>query len=140
MAFVRANGPEQGKFLLLTANVDGTDEKVVGSGPGSFFPTLAAWSPDSNEAAVVVRGAGAAKLSIQLHNLASPKVETFARFDDLPLNDVAWLPRHRGLLATYQKDFGFITHSQIGVVSYPGGQFQSITQGYERLPDTYSFR
>ena len=29
MAFVRANDPELGKFSVLTANTDGTDEKIV---------------------------------------------------------------------------------------------------------------
>ena len=31
MAFVRENDPELGKFLMLMANTDGTDEKVITS-------------------------------------------------------------------------------------------------------------
>src|ERR1700676_4423992 len=40
MAFVRANDPELGKFLVLTANSDGTNETTVANGPRGFFPNL----------------------------------------------------------------------------------------------------
>ena len=38
MAFVRTNDPEPGKFSVLTANTDGTDEKIVTTGPDRLFP------------------------------------------------------------------------------------------------------
>jgi eukaryotic-like serine/threonine-protein kinase len=127
MAFVRANDPEAGKFSVLTTGVDGTDEKILTSGPTAFFPNLVAWSPDANQIAVVIPGPGQAKLSIQLHDLVSSKVRTLARFNDLPLNNVNWLPDGRGLLATYQRDIGFVARSQIGFISNPAGQFHTIT-------------
>ena len=37
MAFVRGNNPEPGKFSLLTSNLDGTDEKVITTGPSSYL-------------------------------------------------------------------------------------------------------
>jgi Tol biopolymer transport system component len=128
MAFVRANDPEAGKFSVLTTNIDGTDEKILTTGPTAFFPNLVAWAPDSNQIAVVIPGPGQARLSIQLHDLLSPKVRTLARFNDLPLNDVNWLPDGRGLLATYQRDIGFVARSQIGFISNPAGQFHTITK------------
>jgi serine/threonine protein kinase len=129
MASVRANDPEMGQFLVLTANTDGTDEVIVanGHGPGSFFP-LVAWSPDGNQIALVIPGPGQARLSIQLHDLVSSKVRTLARFNDLQLNSIVWLPDRRGLLDTYQKGFSFVARSQIGFVSNPGGQFHTITK------------
>ena len=128
MAFVRANDPELGRFLVLTANADGTDEKIVANGPTTVFPTLVAWSSDGNQIALVVPGPGQARLSIELHDLVSSRVRTLARFNDLPLNSIVWLPDSRGLLATYQKDIGFVARSQIGFVSSPGGLFQTITK------------
>ena len=129
MAFVRANDPEMGQFSVFTANTDGTDEVIVanGHGPASFFP-LVAWSPDGNQIALVIPGPGQARLSIQLHDLVSSKVRTLARFNDLQLNSIVWLPDRRGLLATYQKGFLFVARSQIGFVSNPGGQFHTITK------------
>jgi eukaryotic-like serine/threonine-protein kinase len=128
MAFVRANDPESGKFSVLTTSIDGTDEKLISTGPTAFFPNLVAWSPDGNQIAVVIPGPGQAKLSIQLHDLVSAKVRTLARFNDLPLNDIIWLPDGRGLVATYQRDIGFVARSQIGFISNPAGQFHTITK------------
>jgi serine/threonine protein kinase/dipeptidyl aminopeptidase/acylaminoacyl peptidase len=134
MAFVRANAPESKKFSMITTNVDGTDEHVITSGPTSFFQNLAAWSPDGNQIALVIPGPGQAGLSIQVHDLISSKVRTLARFDDLPLNDIVWSPDGRALLATYQRDIGFVTRSQIGFISNPAGQFHTITK------DTNNYR
>ncbi len=128
MAFVRANDPEAKKFSMITTNVDGTDEKIITSGPTSFFANLIAWSPEGNQIALVIPGPGQAGLSIHLHDLITSKVRTLARFDDLPLNDIVWSPDGRALLATYQRDIGFIARSQIGFISNPAGQFHTITK------------
>jgi hypothetical protein len=128
LAFVRANNPEMGKFLLLTANTDGTNEKIVANGPSPVPPNLVAWSPDGNQIVLVIVGPGRARLSLQLHDLVSSKVRTLARFNDLMLNSIAWLPDRRGLLATYQRDIGFVARSQIGFFSNPEGQFHTITK------------
>jgi serine/threonine protein kinase len=128
MAFVRRNDPEPGKFSVLTTNTDGTDEKIIATGPTAFFPNLIAWFPDGNQIALVIPGPGEARVSIQLHDLISAKVRTLARFSDLPLNSIVWLPDRRGLLATYQRDIGFVARSQIGVISNPSGQFHTITK------------
>jgi eukaryotic-like serine/threonine-protein kinase len=129
IAFVRGNDPEPGKFSLITSNIDGTDEKNLTTGPNAvFFPNLVAWSPDGQSIALVIPGPGEATVSIQLHDLASSKVRTLARFNDLPLNSIVWLPDGRGLITTYQRDIGFVARSQIGFISYPEGQFHTITK------------
>jgi eukaryotic-like serine/threonine-protein kinase len=130
MAFVRANDPETGKFSVLTTSIDGTDEKIITTGPRptAFFPSLVAWSPDGNQIALVIPGPGEARLSIQLLDLVSSKVQTLARFNDLPLNDIVWSPDGSGLLATYQRDIGFVARSQIGFISNPAGQFHTVTK------------
>ena len=128
IAFVRANDPEPGRFSLFTTNADGTNEKISTTGPISFFPNLVAWSPDGNQIALVVPGPGQARLSIELHDLASSKVRILARFNDLPVNDIVWSPDGRGLFATYQRDVGYVAHSQIGFISNPAGQFRAITK------------
>ena len=55
-------------------------------------------------------------------------MRTLARFNDLPLNNIVWMPDGRGLLATYQRDIGFVARSQIGFISSPAGQFHTITK------------
>jgi Tol biopolymer transport system component len=128
IAFVRTNDPELGKTLVLTANVNGTEEKIVAKLPSSIFPTLAAWLPDRNQIALVVPGSGQARVSIQLLDLASSKVRTLAQFNDLPLNSVVWMPDSSGLLVAYQRDIGFVARSQLGFISNPAGQFRTITK------------
>jgi serine/threonine protein kinase len=128
MAFVRRNDSELAKTSVLTANVNGTDEKIVTKVPSSFFPTLAAWLPDSNQIALVVREPGEARVSIQLLDLLSSKVRTLTRFNDLPLSSILWMPDRSGLLVAYQRDFGFVTRSQLGFISNPAGEFHTITK------------
>jgi eukaryotic-like serine/threonine-protein kinase len=128
MAFVRENDPEPGKFSLITSNIDGTDEKNITTGTNAFFPNLVAWSPDGKSIALVVPGPGEARVSIQLHDLTSSKVRMLAGFNDLPVNEIIWLPDGRGLVVIYQKDIGFVARSQIGFISYPAGRFHAITK------------
>ncbi|HMD15369.1 MAG TPA: protein kinase [Terriglobales bacterium] len=131
MAFVRANAPEPGNFLLLTAKVDGTDERIVANGPKvpgqGWFPTLAAWSPDIDQITLVVPEQGEARLSIQQRDLASLKVRTLAQVDDLPLGGIVWMPDSSGLVVVYQRGIGFVVRSQLGFISNPAGKFHTIT-------------
>jgi serine/threonine protein kinase len=127
MAFVRGSDPEPGKFSLLTSNLDGTDEKVITTGPSSYWSSRVAWSPDGSQIALGNIGPGPGNVLIQLHDLVSTKDQTLARFNDLPISEIAWLPDRRGLLAIYDRNIGFVTRSQLGFISDPGGQFHTIT-------------
>ena len=51
MAYFRANDPETGKFWLLSAKLDGSDEKVLHIEPLDFLPRWLAWSPDGKKIA-----------------------------------------------------------------------------------------
>jgi len=48
MAYVRGNNPEIGKYRLLTANLEGNDEKILVIGPAEELPDRLAWSPQGN--------------------------------------------------------------------------------------------
>jgi hypothetical protein len=58
----------------------------------------------------------------------SGKVKTLSRFNNVQLNDLAWLPDSRGLLATYQPNATPWARSQLGYVSEPAGYFRPITR------------
>jgi len=136
MAFVRGNDPEPGKFSLLTSNLDGSDEKVITTGPSSYWSSRVAWSPDSGQIALNNIGPGPGNVSIQLHDLVSGKDQTLARFNDLPIWAITWMPDRRGLLSIYDMNIGFVDRSQIGFVANPGGQFHTVTNDtndYETL-------
>jgi Tol biopolymer transport system component len=44
--FIRANDPDPGKYHLLIANADGTNEKSILAGPMANVVSDSAWSPD----------------------------------------------------------------------------------------------
>ena len=127
MAFTRRHDPDEGSFSLLTSNPDGTDEKIVAIGRLSLGPNLAAWTPDGKQIAFTLTGPGQGTVAIQLLDLASSKVRTLARFDDLPLDSMVWSPDRRGLLVSFRKNLGFAARSQVGFISIPEGQFRTIT-------------
>ena len=126
--FVRGMYPDAGKFELLTANADGTNVLTFTDGPVSALPNAVAWSPDGQHIASAVTGMGGALGIIQIQDVPSGKVKTLSRFDNRQLNDLAWLPDGRGLLATYQQNATPYARSQIAFVSEPGGQFRPITR------------
>jgi hypothetical protein len=73
-------------------------------------------------------GAEGALGRIQIQDVPSGKVKTLSRFKNVQLNDLAWLPDSRALLATYQPNATPYARSQIGFVSEPAGQFRPITR------------
>jgi serine/threonine protein kinase/Tol biopolymer transport system component len=127
MAFTRSNYPERGKFSLITSNLDGTDEKIVARGPSTFFADLVAWSPDGRHLAFAILGPGEGHALIQILDLRSTQTRAMARFDDLPLHKLAWLPDLRGFMTVYDQGLGYLERNQIGFISYPAGRVRSIT-------------
>jgi serine/threonine protein kinase/Tol biopolymer transport system component len=128
MAYPRGNDPDVGKFQVLTAKEDGTDQKILVAGIPSGYSGPVAWSPDGKEIAYVVPGLNDALSTIQIQDLALARVKTLERFNDLRLNDLVWYPDGRGLLATYQRNSGFLARYQIGFVSNSAGQFRAVTK------------
>ena len=94
----------------------------------SAFPNAVAWSPDGKQIATATPGAEGVLGAIQILDVPSGKVKTISRFDNVQLNDLAWLPDSRGLLATYQPNATSYARSQIAFVSEPAGQFRPITR------------
>jgi eukaryotic-like serine/threonine-protein kinase len=126
--FVRGMYPDVGHFRLLTANGDGTSELTIANGPISEFPSAVVWSPDGKQIASAMPGADGALGLIQIQDMPSGKVKTLSRFENVQLNDLAWLPDSRGLLATYQNNATTYARSQVAFVSEPAGQFRPITR------------
>ena len=133
MAYLRGNDPEPGKYRLLSSNLDGSDEQLLQIAPLPI-PDNLAWSPDGLRIAFISYSQNDAQGQISIFDLASKKDTAFTTFRDKFFSDLAWTPDGRGLLVNY----GFLggRHLQLGYVSYPDGQFQSLTndtRGYQRL-------
>ena len=133
MAYARANDPDAGKYRLLLANLDGSDEKILQIGLVPV-PLSLSWSPDGKRIAFVSYSQGEAQAQISVFEVAQKKETPLTSYPDKIFFDLAWMPDGRGLLVNYRASGA--ANPQLGYVSYPAGQFQSLTNdthGYQTL-------
>ena len=128
-AFVRADNPDPGKWQLLQANLDGSDQRALLSVPDSNPPTAVNWSPDGTQIAVSRLGQFKEVTdSIEMFDLASAKLTSFVKFNDRLIFEMHWAPDKSGLYLGYpSKSESFSINEKIGFVSYPRGQARQIT-------------
>jgi Tol biopolymer transport system component len=134
IAYVRGNDPEVGKFQVLIANADGTNERMFYNGPSTFAPQFVPWSPDGKQIATLRPGPGVPMSNIEFRDVTSAKVQAIVPFDKIQLNDLAWLPDGGGLVVTYQNNGTPLARAQIGLLSTTATDFRPITK------DTNSYR
>jgi eukaryotic-like serine/threonine-protein kinase len=129
IVYIRANDPEPGKWRLLSANADGTDEKVLGILPSiaGYHPPDVSWSPDGKQIAYNHLSSDGTPQGIDLFDIASGRVKTLATFASQDIYELAWLPDGRGLLVSYGPG-NALDYSQIGFISYPAAQFHAVTK------------
>jgi serine/threonine protein kinase len=130
IAYARANDPEVGKYRLLTANSDGSDEtilQIAANGAGAL-PRSTAWSPDGKKITYTLFTLGDVLGTIKSFDVAGKQEEPLASFKNELVFDIAWLPGGQWLLARYNQKGPSYVRSQIGMVSHSGGQIQPITR------------
>ncbi|MFZ0038454.1 MAG: protein kinase [Candidatus Acidiferrales bacterium] len=135
MAYMRANDPDAGKYRLLSANLDGSDEKVLQIAPLPF-PDSLSWSPDGKSIAFISYSNAKAPAQISVFDIATSRDTALTAYSERTFADLVWTPDGRGLLVNYADRMSGSTNRQIGFVSYPDGRFQSLTNdvhGYQDL-------
>jgi eukaryotic-like serine/threonine-protein kinase len=135
MAYVRANDPVVGTYLILGANMDGSDEKVLYTSP-TPFPSWAAWSPEGKLMAYILASGQDAQGTVRTIELASGKNQVLATLTDKFASSVAWMPDGRGLMLVYTDRSTGFQRSQLGFLSFPEAQFHALTNdtsGYQTL-------
>jgi serine/threonine protein kinase len=138
IAYVRANDPEVGKYRLLTANPDGSDETILRIAPNGpdVFPHALTWSPDGKRLTYSLFALGDVLGAIKSFDVAGKQVEPFASFKNEMVFDVVWLPGGRWLLARYAHKGPSYLRPQIGLISRAGGEVQPVsrdTNSYDTL-------
>jgi eukaryotic-like serine/threonine-protein kinase len=120
--------PPNSQALVLTANSDGTGERVVAKRPAMvMFPAPISWSPDGKWIAVaLVRLAkgGSLRHVVELVSPAGGEVRDLYT-SEMPLLGVRWLPDGSGLLVNGADKVW--SRRQIYFLSYPGGQLSRFT-------------
>jgi Tol biopolymer transport system component/predicted Ser/Thr protein kinase len=143
MAYTRGNSSEIGKYRLLTANLEGNDEKVLLIGPVEEEPSYLAWSPQGGEIAREVARPGNAMGGVDVVEAKTGKAHRLAVFDDKQPRDLIWSPDGRGIFVDYSpKGPNFVRRQggewvlggQIGFLSSTGREFEPITR------DTNTYR
>ena len=130
IAYARANDPEVGKYRLLTANSDGSDEtilQIAENGAGAL-PRSMTWSPDGKRLTYSLYTLGDMLGTVKSFDIAGKQAEPLASFKNELVFDVVWLPSGQWLLARYSQKGPSYSRSQIGMVSHAGGQIQPITR------------
>jgi len=130
IAYARGNDPEIGKYRLLTANLDGNDEKVllIAPAPGNASPISLAWSPDGKKAVMSLYPVDNALSAILIFDFNTNKVAPLATFEDKLINELKWPPDGSGLFVNYQQAGPNFQRAQIGFLPIGGGALQPITR------------
>jgi eukaryotic-like serine/threonine-protein kinase len=144
IAYTRGNAPIHGQWRLLSANVDGSEERVLHiSGPDSPQPPRSvSWSPDGKVIAYSLWVSSKSFSGVGLFDVVSAKTFTLAAFKDKFIIEIRWSLDGHGLVVGYHARPNFVL-GQIGYISYPDGVFRPITRDtndYETVTASTDFR
>jgi eukaryotic-like serine/threonine-protein kinase len=122
LAYVRANDPEPGKYELLTANLDGSDERVLETAPliAGSVPAFLSFSSDGTKIAYSYITGGEILGHIEAFDIAKKQPAPLASFPNDQVFTIRSLPEDRGLLAVYSPKAANSDQSQIGWLSRQG--------------------
>ena len=125
--YARANDPDPGKFRLLEANADGSEEHVLHIGDAAKFPFTLAVSPDGQTIAFQPGPQGAADGFVDTLDVGGEHERELLHLKGKAVAKVGWMPDGRNILVQYGDRVARAAQNQIGVVTYPGGEFRTIT-------------
>jgi len=117
--------PSAGNYQLVSASINGADEKVLQTGALSRMPVSLDWAPDGK---VIVYGIFKPDEKniggLDLLDVTTGKTRMLARYPNKGIRDSKWLPDGKGLLIIYQDSW---TRAQVGYLQYPKMVLKPIT-------------
>jgi eukaryotic-like serine/threonine-protein kinase len=127
IAYIRANNPDIGKYRLLSANLDGTDEKALYISPMRALARWLTWSPDGKKIAYPELQPAGAFGGINVFDFDSEKIRTLTFADKAP-SEMVWSSSGDGLFVVYRQKGPNFARSQIGFVTLADGQLHPISR------------
>jgi serine/threonine protein kinase/Tol biopolymer transport system component len=127
MAYIRGNNPETGKYRVLDANLDGSDENILQIAPMGAMPRWLTWSPNGKQIAYPEAQPSNALSGISVLDYDTKKVRTLT-FADKAVWEMTWSPGGDGLFVIYQQKGPSFTRRQIGYVSLGDGRLRPISR------------
>ena len=132
IAYIRANDPDVGKWRILSANLDGTDENVleIAKSTRGGDPIHVVWSPDG-KIVYDFPSSGTALGYIEAFDPATRKVTTIAALaNDQPF-ELKFLPSGRSLLLVHSTKGPNFERAQIARLA-PDGTLHPVTRDTNR--------
>ncbi|MGH9747475.1 MAG: protein kinase domain-containing protein [Candidatus Acidiferrales bacterium] len=126
IAYVRGNDPEMGRFHILVAYPDGTEEKSVANGRYQDVPVAVAWSAGHKVIYGVVPGQPGEPSSIESYDVASGQAHAVATTADLLVN-MSSAPDDRGFLVLYRSRASGFRTTQIGYIALSDRKLRAVT-------------
>src|SRR5437899_2972706 len=100
-AFIRANDPDPGKYHLLIANADGSNEKSIFAGLMANVVSDSAWSPDGKAIVGTIFDAEDSISAVISIDPDTGAQRTISRPPYTVLTNVSWLPDGKALAVIY---------------------------------------
>jgi serine/threonine protein kinase len=125
-AYILANNPKAGEYLVITRSAEGTDEKIIAKGPLNEVVFDVAWSPDGKTIVMSLSQPGGALGGMDAIDVETGKRKPFLISKDFYFTRSAWLPDGSGLLALAAPIFS--NQNQIVHISYPSGKVSPVTR------------
>ena len=133
-AFLRDNNPDIGKFRVLIADLGTGEEKVLLTAPLSTSFASISWSPDGKT--LVTDQSLNEQRGLFAIDVSTGAVRPLLLSKDKIFHHPVWLPDGSGVLITYNLNV-VDTRAQIGFVSYPNGEFHTVTNDTNGYVGTY---
>jgi Tol biopolymer transport system component len=127
IAYGRANDPEVGKFQLLTANPDGSDEKMIAGGTAREIPRFIQWMPDGKSLLGTTLQVGGSLAGFETFDVASGGSKMVANFNDMLLTELVPSVNGAGAFVNLTRVDSLDFRSQLAFVSLPNAKMYSIT-------------
>jgi serine/threonine protein kinase len=127
--FARANDPEPGKYHVLIADADGSNEKSIASGPMSAPMLSASWAPDGKSIAGITLPLTAGGRTAEIVSI-DPNTGAQKSISGPPstlINSVAWMPHGKSLAVTYASIETRFERNQVGLVHSSDGALRPVT-------------